>query len=76
MKRIGIVLAMCIGLAASSAHGATFTVTNLDDAGPGSLRQAVIDANAFADVSEAARIIVCRYGDLNGCECQQGMRGE
>ena len=41
-------LAMCIGLAASSAHGATFTVTNLDDSGPGSLRQAVIDANAAA----------------------------
>jgi parallel beta-helix repeat protein len=28
------------------AYAATFTVTNLDDAGPGSLRQAVEDANA------------------------------
>ena len=29
-----------------AAQAATFTVTNLDDNGPGSLRQAVIDANA------------------------------
>ena len=41
-------LAMCVGLAVSSAHGATFTVSNLNDSGPGSLRQAVIDANAAA----------------------------
>lgn len=36
-------------LALVSAHGATaatFTVTNLGDAGPGSLRRAVLDANA------------------------------
>ena len=29
-------------------HAATFTVTNLNDGGPGSLRQAVLDANAAA----------------------------
>jgi hypothetical protein len=28
------------------AHAATFTVTNANDAGPGSLRQAILDANA------------------------------
>jgi predicted outer membrane repeat protein len=30
------------------AHAATFTVTNLSDSGAGSLRQAIIDANAAA----------------------------
>ena len=33
-------------LAASGALAATFTVTNTDNAGPGSLRQAILDANA------------------------------
>jgi hypothetical protein len=32
----------------SGATAATFTVTSLADAGPGSLRQAVLDANATA----------------------------
>ena len=31
-----------------SAHGATFTVLNVNDSGPGSLRQAILDANAAA----------------------------
>jgi hypothetical protein len=39
-------LAICGCLAAAGAHGATFTVTNLNDSGAGSLRQAIIDANA------------------------------
>jgi hypothetical protein len=38
-------LAICGCLAAASAHGATFTVTNLNDSGAGSLRQAIADAN-------------------------------
>jgi hypothetical protein len=33
----------------SSAQAATFTVTNLSDSGPGSLRQAIADANANPD---------------------------
>jgi len=35
-------------LLASMAHAATFTVSNTDDSGPGSLRQAITDANATA----------------------------
>jgi predicted outer membrane repeat protein len=35
-------------LFAPTAHAATFTVTNLNDAGAGSLRQAVLDANLDA----------------------------
>ena len=31
-----------------SVHAATFTVTNTDDAGAGSLRQAILDANDMA----------------------------
>jgi parallel beta-helix repeat protein len=43
----GAALALGVGLALSStAQGATFTATNLNDSGPGSLRQAVLDANA------------------------------
>ena len=35
-----------LALAASAATGATFTVTNTSDSGAGSLRQAILDANA------------------------------
>jgi hypothetical protein len=40
---ISAVLSLALGVAASAA---TFTVTNTDDSGPGSLRQAILDANA------------------------------
>jgi hypothetical protein len=39
---------LAFALAAALAPGATFTVTNTDDSGPGSLRQAILDANASA----------------------------
>ena len=42
---LGLVLAL---FAASSAHAATLTVTNTNDSGGGSLRQAILDANAGA----------------------------
>src|SRR5215470_14040387 len=37
---------LAVLLAAASLDGATFTVTNTDDSGQGSLRQAILDANA------------------------------
>ena len=40
--------ALAAALLASPAGAATFTVTNLNDAGAGSLRQALLDANAAA----------------------------
>jgi len=44
----GAVLALGVGLGAAPAEAATFTVSNLNDSGPGSLRQAIGDANAAA----------------------------
>jgi len=38
--------------AASSLTGRTFTVENVNDSGPGSLRQAILDANAYTISSE------------------------
>src|SRR5438552_15344623 len=40
--------AFLLTLAASSLAAATFTVTNTNDSGAGSLRQAILDANANA----------------------------
>lgn len=51
LRRLGAgVIAVALGaagavLTSSPASAATFEVTTLDDAGPGSLRQAVVDAN-------------------------------
>lgn len=51
-----------IGAIAMYANAATFTVTNTDDSGPGSLRQAISDANGspFNDSIDFA---------LSGCPC-------
>ncbi|MEZ5465625.1 MAG: hypothetical protein R3F22_10465 [Lysobacteraceae bacterium] len=43
-------------LAAHAAHGATFDVTNTDATGPGSFRQAMIDANASLDASNTIQV--------------------
>lgn len=45
-----LALAISLLLLGSSAHAATFTVTNTDVEGPGSLRQAMLDANAAPDL--------------------------
>jgi hypothetical protein len=42
------VASLALALAATLAPGATFMVTNTDDSGAGSLRQAILDANASA----------------------------
>lgn len=39
-------LVAAIGMVSGGVHAAAFTVTNLDDTGPGSLRQAITDAEA------------------------------
>jgi hypothetical protein len=44
----------CFLILASGATAATFTVTNLADSGPGSLRQAVLNANAAPGADEIA----------------------
>jgi hypothetical protein len=46
--------AATIALTAAPAGAATFTVDNLDDAGAGSLRQAVLDANAAGGPDDIA----------------------
>lgn len=52
MRRTILTFILAILSAAGSLHGATFTVTSLADGGPGSLRQAVLDANAAAGADE------------------------
>jgi uncharacterized repeat protein (TIGR03803 family) len=47
---------LLISLQAQSAHGSTNTVTSTADSGPGSLRQAILDANA--DVSSNP-VVIC-----------------
>jgi len=51
MKRLlgvlfAVVLMFSLAVSPSAVHAASFTVTNINDSGPGSLRQAILDANA------------------------------
>jgi len=46
LSRSFALLASILGLSSASLLAATFTVTNTNDSGPGSLRQAILDANA------------------------------
>lgn len=46
LTMLGAALALWLGL--GTAQAVTFTVTNTNDSGPGSLRQAILDANALA----------------------------
>ncbi|MEM7054198.1 MAG: hypothetical protein AAF446_06570, partial [Pseudomonadota bacterium] len=57
-SRSALGLAIAAALATQSAQAATFNVTNTDDVGPGSFRQALIDANANneADTIELSSI--------------------
>jgi len=45
---LAVLLMSGSAIGVTPAHAATLTVTNLNDSGAGSLRQAVIDANAAA----------------------------
>jgi hypothetical protein len=44
--KLRAILAAIFGSAMVSGHAATFIVTTINDSGPGSLRQAILDANA------------------------------
>ena len=52
-RRIALATAL-FGLVALAATGATYTVTTTADSGPGSLRQAILDANANAGADTIA----------------------
>ncbi len=54
MKKRILILFTLLGAAISSVqsvHAATITVTNLNDSGPGSLRQALADANSGDEIN-------------------------
>src|SRR4030095_15012568 len=53
--RIAFIALLCV--LSSAASAATFTVTTTADSGPGSLRQAVLDANANAGLDTIAFFI-------------------
>ena len=50
--RPGFALLLAVVFAGGAARAATFTVSNLNDSGPGSLRQAVLGANAAAGADD------------------------
>jgi len=46
-RRHALTVAVGLGLASGAVHADDFEVTSADDSGPGSLRQAILDANAL-----------------------------
>ena len=64
MKKLALLLFTALGFV-QAAH-ATFSVTNANDAGPGSLRQAIINANnaAGADIITFDSISSARRAQL------------
>ena len=52
MIRATVLVGLALGALASTAHGATITVSTNADSGLGSLRQAILDANATAAVAD------------------------
>ena len=44
----GLILVFTLSVPQSAAHASTYTVINTNDSGVGSLRQAILDANAHA----------------------------
>ncbi len=56
-KVLGIVLVVVLGWA-STGYGATFTVTSSEDAGPGTLRQAILDANSTTGTTDTITFAV------------------
>ncbi len=57
MDRVWAIALSVLGvLSSSAAYALTFTVANTEDSGAGSLRQAVLDANA-ADGADAPSLL-------------------
>src|SRR5690606_17378427 len=58
-----LLLALAGASGPGRVHAATFVVKNLNDAGPGSLRQAILDANAAGSVGGGHRIVFSGDGE-------------
>src|SRR3954451_20918734 len=74
----GATIAMGATLAAAgSAQAATITVTNLNDTGPGSLRQAILDANQNGPGSDDIVFASSLSGTINvGTDSNYGLYPE
>ncbi len=54
--------ALCLAIGSCAARGATLTVTNTTDSGPGSLRQAILSANLSANVPDLVQFNIAGAG--------------
>jgi hypothetical protein len=70
-----VLLAALLGVVVGQAEAATSRVQNLNDSGPGSLRQAILNANATlgADVSRFAEGLQPGSCVLSRRGCSQGV---